>query len=298
MDVCPRPQPAGVLRPHLGQRQRTPHLAGEPPAQARRLLGRAGDLRAVHRRQSTKRFSESDDVAGSVGAWRDRSAFAHAAVDHRVSRDEPAPLRSRMGNRPAAVWRSAGRLAGHRQPHRRHRAMHGRLCVQWEHPRAGVSLAELEQHLECRLQLARDRGVRDRGAQHEVRLPGRLPGQRQSPRHQQHVSVVPVQQRGAESIDRVRLPLPNTHPHAVRGALRPGAVDARPADAARRGALRQRLELRARSTDRADQVHPDSARLSGAELRQLERHHPQDGCRLRRVRDGKDRAAGQSRQVL
>ncbi len=48
--------------------------------------------------------------------------------------------------------------------------------------------------------------VRDRRAQHEVRLSGRLSGQRQSPRHQQHLSGVPVQQRGAEPADRVRLP--------------------------------------------------------------------------------------------
>ena len=108
-------------------------------------------------------------------------------------RHEPASLRGRLGDRAAALRRSAGRLAGDRQPHTSDRAVRLRLPVQREHPGSALPLSELEQYLERRVQLARDRGLRDRRPQHEIRLPGRLSGQRQSPGHQQHVSGVPVQ---------------------------------------------------------------------------------------------------------
>ena len=48
VDLRPGPEPAGVLGPHLGERERACHLAGHPAQQDRRLLGRAADLPEVH----------------------------------------------------------------------------------------------------------------------------------------------------------------------------------------------------------------------------------------------------------
>ena len=82
------------------------------------------------------------------------------------------------------------------------------------------------------------------------------------------------------------------------GAVRPGAVDARPPDAAGRAAIRSRAELVSRAAGRAVAIPADADRHSGdARRRQLQGHHAEDRRRVRPVRDRQDGAQDEPREI-
>ena len=87
----------------------------------------------------------------------------------------------------------------------------------------------------------------------------------------------------------------------VSRVLRAGPVDARPADAAGRAALRPRLELvPGRATTASPRRRGESRRRSRSADRRrdrLQRHHAARRRRLRRVRQRQDGAQGERRQV-
>ena len=89
-------------------------------------------------------------------------------------------------------------------------------------------------------------------------------------------------------------------PHALRRLLRAGSVDARPAHAAGRAALRARVELVPRGRERHHCRQPvrQPLHLPGAERRhRLPRHHAAHGRCLRRVRQRQDVAEGEHQQI-
>ena len=75
--------------------------------------------------------------------------------------------------------------------------------------------------------------------------------------HEQPEPHLPVQQRRAEPAHRVDLAVGQQRARRLACALRAGAVDARPADAAGRAAVRQRLQLVPRAAGRADEIPAD-----------------------------------------
>ena len=106
-------------------------------------------------------------------------------------------------------------------------------------------LSQYSDNYEQPEQLARLGVVRHRRAQHEGRLPGRAtPGQRDAIACATRRCWPTASTTACRTSSAFRLPgLADGRSHVDGGVLRPGHVDARPADAAGRAALRPRLEL-------------------------------------------------------
>ena len=85
--------------------------------------------------------------------------------------------------------------------------------------------------------------------------------------------------------------VPHVLARALQRALRAGPVDARPADAERRAALRPLVELLPRAVDRRRGVRFLPTQFTWAEIEgrdRLQRHHAAHGRRLRPVRQRQD----------
>ena len=147
----------------------------------------------------------------------------------------PLPVRglrpgaARWAHRPDSGHRAVDHLrAGELQLSRALRSERSRLCGQQRHlaPVAGVG------------------GVCHRGAQLQGRLSGLQPGANERAGRQRFAVAIYVQQQEPRQLRlRQRPAVGHDRSHDDRGALRAGPVDARPADAARGGALRPGLEL-------------------------------------------------------
>ena len=136
-----------------------------------------------------------------------------------------------------------------------HRRPPGQLRV----PRHQHRRRQLPEHQE----LARLGVVRDGRAQHEGRLPGRLSRRRTAASITgESAAHLPLQQRRAEPVHLPASGFPDGQSDDDVGPLRPGHLDARPAVAAGRAALRPRLEL---GPGRGQRDHRDVAVQRGAD---------------------------------
>ena len=128
------------------------------------------------------------------------------------------PAAARSGRRH--VSQPLGRLGAARQPHARSgardRAVHGRLRRQRQHRQPHLSLAELGGQLAGHALVARVGVVRHRRPEHEVRLPGRLPGRQRAGTSPNNTNTgVPRQQRRS----RTRSPRPSS-PSTIKQRVR------------------------------------------------------------------------------
>ena len=149
---------------------------------------------------------------------------------------------------------SGADLRSQRQPRRRRLR---RLSDRRRQPE--VPLVELADRLHLRAHVERLGQLRHRRAQHEVRLPGRVPSRRRQPvpDDQQHQLMQLTFNTHAPAVSRQptasRIQAGAVHAqgaHRVLRVLRAGTVDEGPADAAGRAALRPRLEPVPRADDR------------------------------------------------
>ena len=158
----------------------------------------------------------------------------------------------------AGVGINASRWGYETRPGNPHRRPHSRPGAGGDSRRRAVRpevpLVELAARTHRRPHLERVGQLRDRRAQHEVRLPGRVPPRHRQPvhHHQQHVNGCRTDSTTACRTRSRRRPATFDRVSAdrVRRVLRPGAVDARTADAAGRAPLRSRLEPLSRADDR------------------------------------------------
>ncbi len=154
------------------------------------------------------------------------------------------------------------------------------LCYRVDQHAVRRRLRDLDR-LDLGEHLARQRVVRDRRAQHQVRLqrslrlrqPGFQPGEFPGP-------GVPVQQRRPEPDLGALGHLQEPVAHALQRVLRAGLVDGRQADGAGRAAVRACLELLPGVVYRRHAVHPDVYDHSSGGWRKLQRHPASSRCRL------------------
>ena len=91
----------GILRPHVGEHQRTSHVAGDAAQQDRRLLGRAVGVPEVR-----GQYDRHHDAAGRLarGKWSRPDAAASSPASHvDLTGDQPTASRRRL-------WRHVLRL--------------------------------------------------------------------------------------------------------------------------------------------------------------------------------------------
>ena len=167
-----------------------------------------------------------------------------------------------------------GRILAVRQPVRR---TDPRRRADGLHPRAGTEharwragrqlhlsrlvLRRLERAVPQRLACVGD--LRHRCAQREDRLSGRVSGAEELPERRQPVELR-LQQPNADSVHAARRTVLAEQPHALRRVLRAGSVDARPAHAAGRPAIRARVELVPRGRKRRRRGQPVRHRSSSS----------------------------------
>ena len=180
----------------------------------------------------------------------------------------------------------------------RRRAVRERLRRERRHSRTGLSIAGLQRGAHRFVPVEGIDLVRHRHAQSEDWLPAHVDDRRSAVVHEQPEPDLPRQQRRAESADAIDFAVGEQRARGVGRDVRPGAVDARSADAAGRRAIRSRPELVPRAAGRAVAIPADADRHSrDARRRQLQGHHAQDGRRVRPVRDGQDGDQDDHRQV-
>ena len=249
-------------------------LAGEPAQQDHGVLrlpagvhergvgGRLGRVpqHAARRRLDPGRLADQQLLRPRAERAGNRRLLAQPeprrAAEVAVAGDEPPAGGSRRRHHLGAV--------GLRDPARRqHRRSDPRPGAGRDsRRRAGrpeVPLVEPSARTQQRPHLERGGQLRDRRAQHEVRVSGRLHVRHRHPvqHHQQQVpGVVPLQQHGAEPDHPAGRRVRARREHRIRGVLRAGAVDARTPHAAGRAALRPRLEPLPRADDRPDLFIP------------------------------------------
>ena len=166
------------------------------------------------------------------------------------------------------------------------------------HPESDVRIAGLGEQPGLHGDVARIAVLRHRRAQHEVRLSGCLSPREPELLRQRHAPDVPAEPRRAQPAHDGSETIQDRTAHSLGGALCPGAMDARPHDAAGRDSLRPRVELFPRSTDRTGDIPADAAVLRGTAGRdRLQRHHAARRDGLRRLRQRQDVAEGERRQV-
>ena len=138
---------------------------------------------------------ERDRRAGNRRVSRRRQQGA--AGDVAVAGHQPPAARSRAGHLRQQVGRrpDAGQSGRRSDPH--HRTVRERLREQRQHREPDLPLAQLRRQLAGLVQLARVGVVCARRAEHEVRLPGRLPGRQPQAVFQQPGADLPDQQRRA-----------------------------------------------------------------------------------------------------
>ncbi len=161
-----------------------------------------------------------------------------------------------------------------------------------------LRIAGLVEQSGLRAQLARLGVLRHRRAQHEVRLSGGVSPDQSELLQQRQPPHLPDELRRAEPADDGPQAIRHRTADPLGGALRAGAVDDRPPDAAGRAALRPRVELLPRSADRTGAVPADRLHAAGAGRRQgLSRHHAARRRGLRSLRQRQDVDQVERRQV-
>ena len=162
-------EPAGVHRPEEPDRDRPHHLAGDAPQQDQSLL-----VGAVQHREPRRGRQRDADAGGDRP--EPLSPVAHSAGHVVLAVHEPAAVRGGLGHVPGAVsqqraahrWHpprrdGSSRRAGRRDPE-------PGLTADLGHGRRLPASPDREHREPARLDV-----VCHRRAQHEVRLPGRLP---------------------------------------------------------------------------------------------------------------------------
>ena len=114
-------EPAGLHRPHLGERERARHLAGDAAQQDRRLLGRAADLPEVHGDDAGHHRSGAGLARGD--RRRSHEPDARAAGDLVVARDEPAAAGRRVRRHVLRLGQPRADRKPHARSHSRHRTV-------------------------------------------------------------------------------------------------------------------------------------------------------------------------------
>ena len=197
--------------------------------------------------------------------------------------------------RPSATGR-------HHQPDPRHRAVERRQSGHWP-----VVCAAAELHLSRRPELGMGRRqdrrlagaglVCDRRAQSEGRLPGQSAGPARSDHREPDAARLPLQPGRAQRRQLLAPRLRPAHDYEPARCVHPGRLDARPAHAAGRAAIRPRLELCPGGTERHDRhVVPESVgdhHRADARRQRLQRHHGAHGRGVGRVRQREDRHQAQ-----
>ena len=220
------------------------------------------------------------------------------AVHLDVAGDQSDPRRDRFWEHARALGSTGYAGEPDAEPGPCHGAVCGGLRRQRRHCRPHLPLGKLVEQLGRRAQLAGIAVARHGSPQPEVRLHRQHLHRRSTGVREQPQSHVSAQQRRAERRDADGAPHRITSADPVRRVLRAGTMDARPADAAGRAALRSLVELF---------PHPDAAGVelsavhgdvSGNGRRQgLQGHHAARRLRLRPVRQREDRREGERRQV-
>jgi hypothetical protein len=310
------PGPPVAHADELSHRQPAPHLAGDAAQQDRRVLGRAEAVPGRHVVGERKRLPQpaglrihlrrhGDDRARGRRHRRRRHErrvcqqhAARPAGDVVLAGDQPLPARGRLRHLPRALWQQRGSGQSDAPHGPRHRAVRGRMRAQRWHRQPDLPLAQLGGQLDRRAHVARVGVVRDRRAQHEVRLSGRTSRLRSDDLHERPVPRLPREQRHTEPAHADADPVRSQGPRPLRRVLRAGAVDARPHDAAGRVARRSRVELLPRAARRADAVPHHRARVPGDRGRQgPQRCDAARGRRLRSVRQRANLDQGERREV-
>ncbi len=244
--IVPAHQPADGAQPRVVFPRASAPLLGLDAHAERRGLPDA--------RRQLGRDREHHHGAGDVPRLPRFSLQRHAG-DLDVAGDEPPAARGGLFALPVPVGRFRHRPAGQlQQPDSGDRTVDdvrtGELQLSRAVRSAGRCLRGQRREPD---QLARDRLVRDRRPQHEGRLSGLVSEVAAGARRQPDAAAVPVQQRHPERLQLLHLAaLGAERSHRNRLAVRAGSVDEKPAHAAGRAALRPRLELCSRRTQRDD----------------------------------------------
>ena len=241
VDLRPGREPAGVLGPHLGERQRASHLAGHLAQQDRRLLGSPVDLPEVHGDDPGPHGSGPGDARG------DRRSVAGAAAretDHLVvAPHEPAAAGRRLRRHVLRRGQPRTDSEPDTQSHSRRRAMRERLRRERRYSWPELSLAGLGREPRRLVPMARIRRLRHRRAQPEGRLPGHVPIERSVVVHERSESDLPLQQRRAEPAHPIDLAVDQPLTCRIPRVLRPGTVDVPPPHVAGGAPVRQGHQL-------------------------------------------------------
>ena len=166
-----------------------------------------------------------------------------------------------------------------------------------DHGEFHVSLAELDAGENRRRELHRICDVRDRLAQHEVRIPGLLVEGRPRAAHQHAGCAVHLHRRRAQLHHRVRQPVQRERARHAGVAVRAGSVDGQAADAAGRRPMGSPVELVPGDRGTEDAVLPRRHLPAHRRRDGLQRHHSASRRRVRSLRRWQNGAQGECGQV-
>ena len=160
---------AGILRPHVGEHQRAPDVAGDAAQQDRRLLGRAVGVPEVR-----GQYDRHHDSAGRLARGErpePDAAASRAAGDVDIAGDQPAAARRRLRRHVLRV----GQLRTQPEPDARsdqgHRTVRGRL----RSPTATVRASSIARRTRATTAPGRTSGRRTSLVRHRrAQLQGRL----------------------------------------------------------------------------------------------------------------------------
>ena len=270
---APSRRQTGILRPDVGEHQRTSDLAGNAAQQDRRLLGRAVGLPELRGQYDRHHDSSSGarrrrTVPGQTLPLRVPQVTWTSPVTNRLLLDagfggtyygwgnferDPNPTHDLIkvteqcatgcannGNRPGIVYRSQD----------------------WGDNRTGSYIWK------ANLSYVTGRHSFKVGYQHTLMTDDRTWSD------EQQRPVVPLQQRHPEPADADHLAVDQRRPRRMGRRVRTGTVHDGPPDAAGRAAVRRRQELVPRAEHRAGQVPAGGLPLRGDQgHRQLQGHH-------------------------
>ena len=297
---APDLEPAGVLGPDLGERERARHLAGDAAQQDQRILGRAG-APAGNARGTTQGITDPAARLAGGDRHRRRQSAARATGDLVVAGDESAAprrglrrhvFRLRPPGAPGNPTRDLIRVV---------RTVRRRLRGQRRHPGPGLPLAGLRSTpIRARISGGRRPSYVTGAHSLKVGYQGNVDDRRSGLVHEQPEPHLPFEQRRAEPAHHDHLALDQrTRARGFDGVVRAGAMDARPPDAAGGAPLRPRAQLVPGPAGRTDAIPADADHVPRDQgRRQLQGHHAEDGRGLRRVRQRQDGAQGQFRASI
>ena len=269
-------QPAGVLGPHVRERERADHLAGDAAQQDQRVLGCAVALPQLHGRDARPRRA----AAGVAGSGRRPRPAAHVTQVTWSS-----PLTTHCSSKRASAARTSASATSSAMPNpTRDLIRVAEQCASGCAANGNIpglvyrsqdfSVAHTGSYL-WKGSLSYVTGTHSLkiGYQHTL-----MTDDRTWMTNDQNLTYR-VNNGVPNQLTAVDLAVGEQRARRLGRRLRPGAVDARPAHAAGRGAIRSRAQLVSGAAGGAVAIPADADRDSGdTRRRQLQGHHAADSA--------------------